>query len=57
MNDNENKAVELTDEDLEQVSGGDSKTMDITTKLDGVTFNIDNKVAPHKPTKVVVFTK
>ena len=51
------KARKLSDKDLEQVSGGDLKTMDKTIKMDGVTFNIDNKVAPHKPMKVVVFTK
>ena len=51
------KEHELSMEDLEKVSGGDPKTMDKTIKMDGVTFNIDNKVAPHKPMKVVVFTK
>ena len=53
------KEHEVSMEDLEKVSGGDSKTMDIQTiKMDGVTFNtVDNIVATNKGMKVVVFTK
>ena len=51
------KEHELSLEDLEQVSGGDSETVDKTIKPDDVTFNIDNKVAPGKFGKIVVFTK
>ena len=53
------KDCELSLEDLEQVSGGDSKTMDIQTiKVDGVTFNTEDiKDAPHKVMKSFVFTK
>ena len=53
------KEHELSLEDLEKVSGGDSKTMDIQTiKMDGVTFNtVDNIVATNKGMKFVVFTK
>ena len=53
------KEHEVSMEDLEKVSGGDPKTMDIQTiKTDGVTFNtVDIKSAPHKVIKFFGFTK
>ena len=52
------KEHEVSLEDLEKVSGGDPKTVDITIKMDGVTFNTEDiKGAPHRVMKFGVLTK